>query len=52
MTKKSINNCWKWDDDKVLALLDTLGSYNNEMKYKGLDFSVDLDKCYNFVREG
>ena len=37
--KTCINNRWKWDDDKVLALLGTLESYKNEMEYKGLDIS-------------
>ena len=37
--KKRIHNRWKWDDDKVLALLGTLESYKNE-------------KWYSFVREG
>ena len=30
--KKRINERWKWDDDKVLALLGTLKSYKNELE--------------------
>ena len=42
---------WKWDDDKVEALLENLIAYKNEMSYKGLDFQEDLVEYYSEIRK-
>ena len=42
---------WKWNEEKVLALLDYLLAYKTEMDFKGLDFQADLVLCYSKIRE-
>ena len=42
---------WKWNEEKVLALLDSLIAYKTEMDFKGLDFQADLVLCYSKIRE-